>query len=64
MISEILFMKTENEVKLLLKETKQKIYVLQGRCMEITIHSPEWEMCDREYAKAVAQYNILLEVLK
>jgi len=57
-------MKAESEVKSLLNETKQKIDSIQKKCLKTTMYSEEWEMYDREYAKAVAQYNILLEVLK
>ena len=53
---------SEHKVKELLTKTQEKIAKYQR--LASSIDSEDFMQYDREYAKAVAQYNILLEVLR
>lgn len=59
-------MKTKQEIEQLKDYVESKInnYRLQAEDALFGGNHDKFEIFDREYAKAVAQYNILLEVLK
>lgn len=57
-------MKTENEIRLILERVKLRIDQLGEEARALPFGSEEFEIKDREYAKAIAQHNILLEVLR
>ena len=57
-------MKTEQEVRAMLRQRQERIDHWGKLARQEKFGSREYEQYDREYAKAVAQYNILLEVLK
>lgn len=56
-------MKTKQEVECMKQELSRKIETLGEKARNTPYGSVEWLMYDREYAKCVAQYNILLDVL-
>ena len=58
-------MKTEQQVKTMLENKKKDIDRLQVKAIEYNQINDRimFDHYDREYAKAIAQYNILLEVL-
>ena len=58
-------MKTEQQVRDMLKNKQKDIDSLQVKATEYNKINDRimFDHYDREYAKAVAQYNILLEVL-
>lgn len=59
-------MKTEKEVKTMLENKQKNIDRLHVEATKYNQINDRimFDHYDREYAKAVAQYNILLEVLK
>ena len=59
-------MKTEQQVREMLENKQKDIDRLQVEATEYNQINDRimFDNYDREYAKAVAQYNILLEVLK
>ena len=57
-------MKSEQEIKQLLDDTHSKLKRVQEVSKTLPFGSHDWQHFDREYAKLIAQYNILLEVLR
>lgn len=59
-------MKTEKQIEELLEHVKHRMDVAQCNAKHSLQdgNTTYFEHYDREYSKAVAQYNILLEVLK
>jgi len=57
-------MKTQREVELMKTNIQRKIEAQQVICSGFKFGTDDWVHADREYAKLMAQYNILLEVLK
>ena len=58
-------MKTQHEIEQMKIEIQEKISKVQIKAQEVWNESDEtgYNFYDREYAKLVAQYNILCEVL-
>lgn len=59
-------MKTEHEIKKMKNEIQKMISTTANNCKTTLEESNEaaYNFYDREYAKLVAQYNILCEVLR
>ena len=57
-------MKTQQEVELMKTNIQRKIEAQQVICRGFKFGTDDWVHADREYAKLIAQWNILLEVLK
>jgi len=57
-------MKTQQEVELMKTNIQRKIETQQVICSGFKFGTDDWVQADREYAKLVTQWNILLEVLK
>lgn len=57
-------MKTQQEVELMKTNIQRKIEAQQVICRGFKFGTADWVHADREYAKLIAQWNILLEVLK
>lgn len=57
-------MRTESQVRKMLEQRHERIEHWGKLARQEEFGSREYEQYDRECAKAVAQYNILLEVLK
>lgn len=57
-------MKTQNEIEKMKEDIQKEINDLGEKAKTQIFGSGMWDMYDRQYSKKVAQYNILLEVLK
>ena len=57
-------MKTQQEVELMKTNIQRKIEAQQVIRSGFKFGTDDWVHADREYAKLIAQWNILLEVLK
>ena len=57
-------MKTQQEIEKMREDIQKEIDDLGEKSRTLIFGSAVWEMYDRQYSKKVAQYNILLEVLK
>ena len=57
-------MKTESQVRKMLEQRYERIEHWGKLARQEKFGSRKYEQYNREYAKAVAQYHILLEVLK
>ena len=57
-------MKTQHEIEKMRDEIQKEIDDLGEKARMQIFGSGMWGMYDRQYSKKVAQYNILLEVLK
>lgn len=57
-------MKTEREVEKMKEVIQKEIDDLGEKARSCVFGSGMWDMYDRQYSKKVAQYNILLEVLR
>ena len=57
-------MKTQQEVELMKTNIQRKIEAQQVIRSGFKFGTDGWVRADREYAKLIAQWNILLEVLK
>lgn len=57
-------MKTQQEIEKMKEGVNNKIEIIGNKARACVFGSAEYEMYDREYAKLIAQYNILLDVLK
>jgi hypothetical protein len=57
-------MKTQQEIEKMREDIQKEIDDLGEKSRTQIFGSGMWDMYDRQYSKKVAQYNILLEVLK
>lgn len=57
-------MKTQKEIEKMKEEIQGRIEKTGAICNRLGHASAEWYESDRAYAKLIAQYNILIEVLK
>lgn len=57
-------LKSPEEVKAILDKVQHKVDRYQKLANQHPYGTTNFEHYDREYAKAIAQYNILLEVFK
>lgn len=57
-------MKTQQEIEDMKAKIQERIGETASLCNRLDHSSMEWYEADRQYAKLIAQYNILLEVLK
>lgn len=57
-------MKTQREIEQMKEEIQGRTEKTGAICNSLDHASVEWYESDRAYAKLIAQYNILIEVLK
>lgn len=57
-------LKSAAEVQQILEDVQRNIEYYQSQANSFKIGTDEFEHYDRQYAKATAQYNILLKVFK
>lgn len=56
-------MKSEQQLLEMKDEICKKIQAIGDKSRSLVFGSGELDVCDRQYAKLIAQYNLLIEIL-